>query len=391
MKICLISEHATTNFGIGTHLQSLAIALKKRGHDVFLITNDIINENPSGMKIYQYHFVRFDKISNKILFVKEFISFLLFVAIILFKERPDVIHSHSFYDFYAAKLTSIFLHIPVITTHHSYVLSCPINTRICKGTLCELTDERACVQDVSFLINLRKIIARRIHVFLADAIIALNRIEFDFFNKISKKVYFISNWIDTNLFTPRLTRTRDKTIVFVGGFREVKRLDVLLHAFKNIIEIDPTYQLVVVGDLDPISSGLSSLDQKKFSEYLRDLIKKYHLLNNIEFTGVIPKSEMPLVYSRASLFVSTSFTEVNPISFLEALACQLPIVAFTNPLDFDITVSTPENLERDIKSTMKNGFDEAVFENVRKNFSEDIIVIKIEKLYRGLANRKKNG
>src|SRR5271157_1886956 len=109
MKICLISEHATTNFGIGTHIQSLAIALKKRGHDVFLITNDHINENPSEMRIYQHSYSRLDRIPSKIKLLKELISFFIFISRVLIKERPDVIHSHSFYDFHLERFVASLL------------------------------------------------------------------------------------------------------------------------------------------------------------------------------------------------------------------------------------------------------------------------------------------
>ncbi len=389
VKICLISEHATTNFGIGTHLQSLASALMKRGHDVFLITNDRINENPSRVKIYQHKYTRLGELRNKLVFLKEILSFGIYIARVISNEKPDVIHSHSFYDFYLSKIIGIFFRIPVINSHHSYVYSCPRNNRILNGQLCQNLDEKACKADTSTMLHLRKMLTRRIHIVMCDAIITINKIEYDFFAKIAKRVYLISNWIDTDLFAPRDVKREPKSIIFVGGFREIKRLDIILPAFKKLFKNDPQYKLIVVGDLDPVSSGLSGMDQSKYSQYLHALIKREGLTDGIEFAGIVPKSQMPTLYSRGAVFVSTSLTEVNPISFLEAIACHMPVVALTNPLKLDIITSTRDNLAKDIQATIETGLDERLFNTVRVKYSEQALVSKFEFVYKSLSDRRR--
>jgi 1,2-diacylglycerol 3-alpha-glucosyltransferase len=384
MKICLASERAATISGVGTHIQSLASALKKRGHDVFILTNDQMDENPSGVRLYKHKYVQLDRIGNKFTFLKEFLAFFIYSFRVLLKERPAIVHTHCFYDFYIAKLIGLLLRFPVVNTHHSYVFSCPLSNRVQDGKFCTNLNEDKCQAEVGFLQNMKKKLTRRIHVALADAIVTLNRIEYQYFKKMTRKVYFISNWIDTTLFTVQKLDKVGKTIAFVGGFRPVKRLDIMINALEVLVKQDPSFHLLVLGELKP---NLLALYQVNLEEYMRginDSIARHGLSDHITFMGIVPASKMPEMYARADIYVSCSFTEVNPVAFLEAIACHLPVVAFTNPLDLDIVVSTPQHLAEDISSTIQKGIDDRLFEHVRVNFSEEAIVARFEKLYQYL-------
>jgi 1,2-diacylglycerol 3-alpha-glucosyltransferase len=391
MKICLASERAATISGVGTHLQSLASALKKRGHDVFIITNDQINENPSGVRLYNHRYVQLDRISNKLMFLKELLAFFTYSFRVFSKERPDVVHTHCFYDFYIAKLIGIILRFPVVNTHHSYVFSCPLSNRVRDGQFCTNLNEDNCRAEVGFIQNLKKKITRRIHLYFADAIVTLNRIEYDYFKRLTSKVHFISNWIDTSLFSVPDTRKKGKTIVFVGGFRPVKRLDILLNAFTTLVKKDPEFHLLVIGELKPNLLALYQVNLEEYIGGIKDTIEKNRLSDHITFSGIVPASKMPAMYASGDIYVSCSFTEVNPVAFLEAIACNLPIVAFTNPMCLDITVSNPERLADDIKVTLHKGLDEHVFNQVREYYSENAIISRFEALYRTLVKKRTRG
>ncbi len=385
MRICLASERAATISGVGTHLQSLASALKKRGHDVFILTNDLINENPSGVRLYKHKYVQLDRISNKILFLKEFLAFFTYSFRVFLKERPDVIHTHCFNDFYITKLLGILFRIPVVNTHHSFIFSCPLSNRVRNGKFCMNLNEDACSADVGFIQNFIKKISRRVHFLLADAIIAINRIEYDFFRRLTKKVYLISHWIDMDLFSAKGAKKKGKTIVFIGGYRPVKRFDIMINAFSSLMKQDPHFHLLVVGELKP---NLLALHQVNLGEYIREInnrITNERLSSYITFTGIVPASKMPEMYAKADIYVSCSSTETFNLSMIEAIACHIPVVAFTNPLDLDIVVSTPQHLAEDIRRALEHGIDERLFENVRAHFSEEAIIARFESLYRSLT------
>jgi glycosyltransferase involved in cell wall biosynthesis len=385
MKICILSEFINTNSGVGSHSQSLASALKKRGYDVFILTNDRVSDNPSGVRLYTNNSTHLVGILNKITFLRGFFGFLFYSFRVLLKERPTVVHTHSFYDFYIAKLIGIILGFPVVNTHHSYIFSCPVVSRVRDGKFCVNLEENVCKEHVGFVQNIKKKITRRIHILLADAIITLNRCEYDFFKRLTGKAYFLSNWIDTSKYLIPQKKKKSKTIVFVGGYRPVKRLDIMVNAFCMLAKEDPEFKLLVIGELKPYLVALHQVNLEEYIDSIKDTIEKNNLTERVTFTGIVPASKMPELYASADIYVSCSETEVNPVAFLEAIACHLPVVAFTNPLGFNITVSTPELLSEDIKRTLNEGLDGQLFNQIRAHYSEQAIIRRFEILYHSLV------
>jgi len=54
------------------------------------------------------------------------------------------------------------------------------------------------------------------------------------------------------------------------------------------------------------------------------------LEHRVHFLGVVPYSEMPLVYRSAWLWLSTSTSEVHPMAALEAIASGLPVAGIAD-------------------------------------------------------------
>lgn len=381
MKIGFFTEHATTNFGIGNHIQSLGAELKKRGHDVFLLTDDTVNENPGHIRIYQVSIPATARIRR---------LWRLFHAAlrVIREEKPDVIHTHSYYDFYIATLVRFLYRIPVVHTLHSYVYSCPRNNRLNDtGHLCTCMNETECAKCVGPVRNTWKKIVRRLFLTLATRIIVLNQIEYSYFSSRSRKINLISNWVETSIFTPPLRREKTRNILFIGGFRPVKRFDIMLNAFIKLVQSNPAYRLLVAGDLDPKPSGLLNIDKTSFIKKIYKMIHDHGVSDKIEFLGVVPKLEMPGVFRRSDVFVSTSPTEVNPISFLESISCGTPVVAMVNPLNLDIPTVSASDLPDAIHSAMENGLSPELLDRVRHHYSTNVIVKKIERLYRQCAGK----
>ena len=99
-------------------------------------------------------------------------------------------------------------------------------------------------------------------------------------------------------------------------FRNKKGLEVLLSAFRLLLEHFPTAHLLLVGYV--IAS-----EQNHFDE----LVEKYELAGKYTLTGRIPKSEA-LRYLRAmDVFAFSSLHDGCPNAVLEAMLASLPIVA----------------------------------------------------------------
>jgi glycosyltransferase involved in cell wall biosynthesis len=134
-----------------------------------------------------------------------------------------------------------------------------------------------------------------------------------------------------------------KQLLFVSKVSPEKGLHVLLEAFKEVAEKNPCVRLEVVGSLNAWPMGriiwlsedskvqkLASFHRKGSSNYLDHLAHKLvslNISNNVTFHGQIPHEQVVKFYQAADVFVLPSFTEAFNMDIIEAMACQVPIVA----------------------------------------------------------------
>lgn len=104
----------------------------------------------------------------------------------------------------------------------------------------------------------------------------------------------------------------DFVIVFVGRIAQEKSIDIPIEGFRYIK--NKKIKLMVVG-------GGPQLEE------LKQLVSKYQLEEQVVFTDKKSSEEVPIYYSCADAFVSASLTETQGMTFIEALACGLPVFA----------------------------------------------------------------
>jgi len=105
----------------------------------------------------------------------------------------------------------------------------------------------------------------------------------------------------------------DKYILFVGSIEPRKNLITLIEAYKDLVELIE-HKLVIVG-----AKGWKSSD-------LYEAINKFNLINKVIFTGYIEDELMPMIYSKADIFVFPSLYEGFGLPLLEAMACETPVI-----------------------------------------------------------------
>lgn len=110
-----------------------------------------------------------------------------------------------------------------------------------------------------------------------------------------------------------------KYVVFVGRLVECKRVDHLIHAFRHC---ETNLKLVLAGDGPPEIVGR-----------LRELANGD---DRIVFTGHLHGSELAAVFSNAALYVLPSVLEGLPLSLIEALAYDLPVVVSDIPENLEV-------------------------------------------------------
>jgi colanic acid/amylovoran biosynthesis glycosyltransferase len=134
-----------------------------------------------------------------------------------------------------------------------------------------------------------------------------------------ERLNIIANGVDTNYFKPEGVK-RPLSLVFCGRFVEKKAPQLVIKASALVIAENPSVQLTMIGDGVLLSE-------------CKSLVDSLGLRASIRFTGALYPDQVLKYLQRSSLFVQHSITaktgdsEGLPISILEALACELPVIA----------------------------------------------------------------
>jgi glycosyltransferase involved in cell wall biosynthesis len=148
-----------------------------------------------------------------------------------------------------------------------------------------------------------------------------------FYRLPSEKVRVVHNWVNPSEFqSDKTARKRlridlnivedDLVFLLVGSLWKPKGFRTTLHAFQDFIRTVPSAHLVISGD------GADRLYFEKHATKSDELRRRIKLLGNY------PHEELSMLYSFADVFIIPSImNEVLPYTLLEAMSCQLPIIA----------------------------------------------------------------
>ena len=137
---------------------------------------------------------------------------------------------------------------------------------------------------------------------------------------LKDKIAVIGNGVNTQIFKPldkgecrkKLSLPAEqKLVVFIGNLVEVKGIEFLIEAFRDLSG-DIILRIVGEGGLRPM---------------LEEQVKKLNLSRRIVFTGRCPHNDIPIWMNAADIFCLPSLNEGCPNVVLEALACGTPVVA----------------------------------------------------------------
>ncbi len=302
MRIGIVSQSYYPRYGgVTEHVHSTAQELRKRGHDVHIITSRFRQgESPDTNGVIRLGY------NVLVPFNKAFVDVTLGMR--LRDQLRGVFRSFEF---------------DLIHTHCPTAPSLPIlaiQTAGCPqvGTF-HTTGGRSLLQD-AFQPMLSRVVAR------LDARIAVSQTALE-----TARLYYpgdysvIPNGVDTERFHPGLPpfeewRDPDRvTLLFVGRLDPRKGLQVLLEAMPEIVRrTDGKARLLVVGD-----SYLRPKFEASVAREARDHVK---------FLGHVPSADLPRWYATGDVFISPATgNESFGIVLAEAMASGCPVVASDIP------------------------------------------------------------
>lgn len=143
------------------------------------------------------------------------------------------------------------------------------------------------------------------------------------FNIPDLKFQVIYNGIDNNKFNPSNIENdkNDNNIIYFGTLVRKKGIIELAHIFNELIKLNSKAKLYLIGK-DTVDYKLKISTWKAFKDILSPIANQ-----NVIYEGTIPYNEMSKKIANANVCVFPSFAEAFPISWLEAMSLEKPIVA----------------------------------------------------------------
>lgn len=151
-------------------------------------------------------------------------------------------------------------------------------------------------------------------------------------------------------------------ILYAGSIHIRKNLEKLIRAFKFINLSYMDLKLVLVGNYQG--------KRRKYFEKLKFLIEDLNLGNSVVFTGLVDYNDMPYFYSNAKCVVNLSKYEGFPLSSIEAMACNTPVIWNNENFFREVLGDTGLAVDANDNASLVTVISDVLF---NKNIKEDII------------------
>lgn len=301
--------------GVATSIRTLARGLEKMGHNVYIFTP----WDPRTPEIDEPNVFRIP--SMPFIFVKNFRAGLLCPPHLLRKIHSlnlDIIHTQTEFSLgFFGKFISKTQGIPLVHTYHTmyedYV------HYIAGGHI--ITSEMArdfskifCNATTDVIVPTQKTQDLLLSYGVTTPIsIIPTGIDTSYFKRENfspEEIHELRQSLGLNAETP--------VVLSLGRIAKEKSIDVVIGAMPELLKKLPTAKMVIVGDGPE-------------KENLEQLSKTLGIENNVIFTGGKPWTEIGKYYQLGNVFCSASVSETQGLTFAEAMAAGLPVVAKKDP------------------------------------------------------------
>jgi 1,2-diacylglycerol 3-alpha-glucosyltransferase len=378
MNIAIFTDsYLPIKTGVTTSIIQLKEGLEKKGHDVIVVTVEVPNYEDKDNNIFRLPSIKAGMGTEHRIGIFTWGPVIRFLK----KKNIDIIHTHSEFSLgLAAKRAAKKLKIPHIHTTHT--MWADYGHYILNGKLITSGMIRGILR--SFLKNVTAVIAPSIKAKKYYGELAPD-IPIVVINNGIDEVKFKSSVIKENEIVQLRKQfglnIKDKLIIFVGRMGKEKRVTELFDSVVPVIKSNDNVKMIFVGD----------------GPLLKELIKKAQDLKldkEFIFTGFVNWELVYRLYSIANVFVTSSLTEVHPMTLIEATMCGLSIIARKDESYMDLVidningylVDSDEELTRQLtkliidENLLKKFSDESI--EISKRFTADMHVDKVEKLYK---------
>lgn len=300
--------------GVTSSVYTLSEELKKRGHNVYVFT---VSEPRAELKKLQKDSSVYRFPSIPIVFLKPHRAaspFSIRLFRLIKKFKIDVIHTQSeFFMGFMGMSASTSFRLPIVHTYHTmleeythYVahgkLMTPAMARQFSKTFCNFASS-IIVPTEKVANSLREYgVKKPIYVIPTG----INLTPFMKENHSDEEILALKKKLNIDPEWP--------IVLCLGRLAKEKSLDMAVRQMPSILKRNPDVRLLVVG------TGPEK-------ENLEALAESLHIEDHVIFLGAAPYREIGSYYQLGDVFLCCSVTETQGLTYYEAMAAGIPIIA----------------------------------------------------------------
>ncbi len=237
------------------------------------------------------------------------------------KKEYSLVHSHYWYSGSVALKLKDYFEIPMVHNCHSLGR---VKYEILKEDKPSFADMRLLEEEL---------ILKRSNAIIASTPQEVKNI-LDLYNVTGENIELIRAGVNERLFKP-IEKTMaikeigldfKNVILFVGRITKAKGLRILIKALARVKrEFNKELKLFIIGG--DVSNTMHSEIESSEKKYIKKLVNKTNLSDDVIFLGPVEREKLPYYYSVADICVVPSLYESFGLVAVEAMACGTPVIA----------------------------------------------------------------
>ena len=320
MKIALFSDTYLPDInGVATSTNILRNELIKLGHEVMVVTSELPSDSDYEDE-FDSNILRVPGLEIQALYGYRACNIFSFKGMREIKKfRPEVIHVQTEFGIgIFGRIAGEYLDIPVVYTYHtmwadySHYVN-PMNSETVDSVV------KKVIKKISNLYGnkCQELIVPSKKT--KDALIH--------YGLTQKNIFIIPTGLELDRFD---IKNKNETIcqqlkikydlqgkfvlTFLGRIAQEKSIEVIIHALKKVVQINPDIKCLIVGGGPQLEELIESVENDPISEY-------------IIFTGPQSGEYVPAHYHISDMFISASLSETQGLTYIEAMASSIPVIA----------------------------------------------------------------
>ena len=360
MNIGLFSETYYPEInGVATSVYLLKKEMEKRGHKVYVFTTTTPGAPGQEHNVYRVPSIPFIFITER----RVGLFYQPRLAHIIKKLDLDIIHTHTEFSLgIFGRIMAKELKLPIVHTYHTiyedythYLTHFKALDQRAKAfartysKLCCNTVEQVIVPTEKTKMLLTTYSVHR-DISIVPTGIDLSKFEKERYSREEVEELKQSYGL----------KKEDKVLIYIGRVSQEKNIEEIIRAMPEYMVKRPDVKLVIVGSGPELSR-------------LQELVNELGIATGVLFTGAKPWDNIGLFYQLGDVFVSASQSETQGLTYIEAMASGLPVVAKEDKCLEDILVQGKNGYAFTDTNGLYYGLDQILYLDQKTDYSANAL------------------